>query len=434
MDKILPEIKPEIKYDILRPWLTLDKWQIDYISEEKNCFLLCGRQVGKTAAASIKFGERAFNKPNQTILMIALTEKQSYSLFFKTLMYLQAKHPESIRKGLKKPTKHEIHLKNGSLIMCYAAGETGLGLKGYTCTSLVIDEAAAMNREVFISCLPMLSVTGGSLDIISTPRGKEGYFYECSQNPDFIHFYVSAEDCPRHNKAFLNAEKKRMSHLEYAQEYLAVFLDQLKRLISDELINKCCILKKPERIIRGKPYFLGVDIARMGSDDTVFSVIEKINSDNFAQVENMITKKILISTTTEKILELEKIWNFRRIGIDDAGVGAGCMDFLLLSDVKRKVIALNNATRPLDRDKLHKKRLLKEDMYMNFVMLLEQGKLKLLDDDEVRASLASIQYEYVMKEGQKTQFRIFGNYSHVCESLIRAAWLTKDKHLNLYVA
>jgi len=51
-----------MKYDILRPWLTLDPWQKKYIETEGNCFLLCSRQSGKTAAMSIKFGKRAVEK------------------------------------------------------------------------------------------------------------------------------------------------------------------------------------------------------------------------------------------------------------------------------------------------------------------------------------------------------------------------------------
>ena len=204
-------------YDIFKPWLTLDPWQKEYIKQTGNCFLLCGRQSGKSAAASIKFGTRAATIPKSIILMIAYTEKQAYPLFLKTLMFLEAKYKHMIAKPA--PTKHIINLKNGSVIMCYAAGLTGEGLAGYTVTDLVIDEAAPMAREVFIKVTPMLSVTGGSLDILSTPRGKEGYFYECSDHPDlgdrikpnFTRFYVSAETCPRHSKEFLENEKAGMS-------------------------------------------------------------------------------------------------------------------------------------------------------------------------------------------------------------------------------
>jgi hypothetical protein len=92
---------------------------------------------------------------------------------------------------------------------------------------------------------------------------------------------------------------------------------------------------------------------------------------------------------------------------------------------KRKTIALNNASRPTNKDGTRSKKILKEEMYINLLNLMENNKIKLLDDDEVIASLQSVQHE----EG-----KIFGSYSHIVEGIIRAAWLSeKDKTLNIYV-
>ncbi len=427
-----------MEYNLLEPEKTLDEWQKEYIGTKGNCFLLCGRQSGKTTAASIKFAERAVNNPKQVILMLAYTERQAYNLFFMTLMYLRRKYPKKIKKGKDKPTKHIINLTNGSQILCYAAGLSGEGIRTYTVTSLVIDEAAPMAREVFIAVTPMLSVTGGSLDVLSTPRGKQGYFYECSKREDFTKFYVSAEDCPRHSKAFLDAEKERMSSLEYAQEYLAQFLDDLKRLFSDELIRKCCILKRPEHIDRQALHFMGCDIARLGRDESTFEVFKKLDDRITYHVESIVTRKQLTTQTEAKIIELAGKYPFEResIGIDaGAGsLGVGVFDHLLNEEVtKRKVVAINNRARSLDRDDKAKTKLLKEDLYNNLVGMMERGEIQLLDDDEIMRSLASIQYEYIIKGGHPTKLRIFGNYSHITEGIIRAAWLAKAKHLNMWI-
>jgi hypothetical protein len=76
---------------------------------------------------------------------------------------------------------------------------------------------------------------------------------------------------------------------------------------------------------------------------------------------------------------------------------------------------------------------MKEDMYSNLLMLMERGEIKLLNDDEVRLSLASVQWEYVQREGQKTKIRIFGNYTHIVEGIIRATWLATQKAVNTYI-
>ncbi len=369
-------------------------------------------------------------------MMIAFTEKQAYALFFKTLMYLRAEYPKMlVTRGKDKPTKHIINLKNGSTIMCYAAGLEGEGLRTYTLTDLVIDEAAPMSREVFIATMPMLSVTGGTMDILSTPRGKAGFFYDCSKRDDFTHFYVSAEDCPRHSKEFLESQKTMMSKLEYAQEYLAKFLDDLKRVFTDEWMRKVCTIKHHEPVMRAATYYMGNDLARMGEDESTFEILRKTD-DMITHAYHESTRKTLTHETEQKIIQLAKRYEFKGIGLDaGAGtLGVSIFDHLLLEDSTRlSIVALNSRTRIMDRDGKSKIKILNEDMYNNLLALGEARKIQLLMSDEVIESLTSVQFEYMIKKGQPTKLRIFGNYTHAAEGLIRAAWLAKDKINKVWV-
>ena len=423
-------------YDIHQPWLTLDDWQKKYIETEGNCFLLCGRQSGKTAGAAIKFGKRAAENPKRIILMLAYTEKQAYNLFFKTMMYLKAVHPKAlITKGPKKPTKHILHLKNGSIIMCYAAGLHGEGIRTYTVTDLVIDEAAPMAREVFIATTPMLSITGGSLDIISTPRGREGYFYDCSKREDFTKFYVNAEDCPRHTKEFLAIEEKSMGKVFYAQEYKAEFMHEIKQFFREELIKQACTLierKEPEAAqLTPKDYFLGVDVARMGSDESTFEILDGTDRDRIQHIRSITTAKTMLTETAREVIRLNKLYNFNKIGVDSTGMGAGVLDILLETDeVKRKVVAIENWKKTLEHktDNPQMRKSVKEELYNNLLTLMEQGKITLLDNEDVKQSLASVQFEYINEK-----LRLHGRNTHIVEGLIRAAQLAKKKDLNIYI-
>ena len=425
-------------YDILRPWNTLDPWQTEYInSTDTNCLCLCARQVGKSVACAIKMGKLAATKPNQSILIIAYTENQAYSLFFKCLMYLEACYPEMICKGSKKPTKHIIHIRNGSKIYCYAAGEQGTSCRGMTLTHLVIDEAASMSPQVAEALFPATSVVGGKIDLLSTPRGKgdDNFFYKCSLRADFKKFYVSAWDCPRHDKKFLETQQANMTKLAFAQEYEARFLDELKRVFSSELIERACRLKRPENIPPGNIY-IGLDTARMGEDLSVFSVIVKHGKDKFHQIESIVTKQTRLTDTLQKLVELNAKYKPVKIYIDDGGCGSGILDFGLKIDaLKRKLVPINNASRSLDKDESHNKKILKEDLYNNLILNLEQGYLALLEDDDIKHSLACMQYEYVTKEGEKTSLRIYGSggFDHHAESLTRSAWGIRDKWLGIWV-
>jgi hypothetical protein len=276
----------------------------------------------------------------------------------------------------------------------------------------------------------MLSITKGSMDIASTPfrkkdkEGNETFFYKKSKDEQFKKFFVSAEDCPRHTKEFLENEKKNMSRLHYAQEYLAQFLDELKRLFDENLINNCCKEKRRDRVGTGK-FYIGCDIAGYGEDECTYEILEKMQDKSIVQRDSIIEKRNLTTDTSKKIITLNNIWNFKKIGVDDGGVGFGVFSELMNEEkTKKKTEALNNASRQTDNEGERTKRLLKEEMYFNLLMLMEQGRIKLLDDDEIKASLSSIQYD-----GEK----IWGSYSHICEGIIRGAWLAeKDKSLNIF--
>ena len=110
-------------------------------------------------------------------------------------------------------------------------------------------------------------------------------------------------------------------------------------------------------------------------------------------------------------------------------MGVGVFDQLLTNpQTKRKVIAINNAARPLDHEELRKRKLVKEELYNNLHALMERGEIRLLKDDEIFQSLKSVQFE--IKDGKA---KYFGNYTHIAEGLIRAAWCSKDKSLNIYI-
>jgi len=232
-------------------------------------------------------------------------------------------------------------------------------------------------------------------------------------------------------------QKARMTRLQYAQEYMGEFVSDLRQLFTDEVIKKAVTLKRPDIIMPNKDYYLGVDIARMGEDEGTYEVLMKISNEYVEQVENIVTTKKFTTETYDKIVDLESQYHFKEIGID-AGAGAlgvGILDFLLREPtVKRKVVALNNRQRAMDYTGERKRNLLKEDMYLNMLALMEKGFLKLLNDDDLIASLRSVQYEYTVTQGRRSSIRIFGNYTHIAEGLIRASWLANQKKLNTFIS
>lgn len=427
--------------------MELDDWQKDVLETKGHMLLCSGRQVGKSTIVSIKAGKAACTNKDFSVLIISATERQAEELFNKTLFYIQDNFKHLIKRGKDKPTKHVIKLTNGSIIRCLPTGLSGMGIRGFTINLLIADEAAFINEEVWAAVTPMLLTTGGDVWLLSTPHGRAGYFYERYQDPSFKVFHVNSEEVITNRKItptwtpalkekileHLDREKKTMSERQYAQEYLGQFVDDLRQFFTDDLIKSVMKLKRRSFIVEAK-YYLGVDIARMGDDEITYEILMKIN-DRFEHIESIVKKKQRLNETTKDILELDKRYKFINIFMDDGGIGVGVFDYLLENpQTKNKIVALNNRARPLDPEERHKKKILKEDLYNNLLMLMQHGKIQLLDDDEIFQSLKSVQYEYITKEKSLTKLRIFGNYTHIAEGLIRAAEASKDKHLKLWVS
>lgn len=440
--------------------INYDPWQIDFLKVQGDKILCTGRQVGKTEVCAKDAGDYAKAHPDMMpIVMIAPTERQARALFTKTLNYLADTYPKLlIKSGKDRPTNTRIKLKTGVEIFCLPVGKDGLGIRFLTIGRLYKDECSRIPEAVHEAVDPALLTTGGDEILLSTPFGAKGTFYETWINKDgvyesFTRFSITSEKViqerpicaswtmKQREKGLMKLDqaKSRWSKRRYAQEYLGEFMESLNRWFSDELINDTLILKMNETpgiiISENRKYAMGVDIARMGEDESSFEILDFTNKKAIKQVYHETTAKKYTTETEDKIIQLTKQYLFKRIYIDaGAGtLGVSIMDHLLRIDItKRRVVAINNAKRLIDNDG-HTTKLKKEDLYDNLRALMEKGQIKLFDNDEIRASLASVQYEYIMKDGEETRLRIFSSYGDIVEGLIRAAECSKDKSLNIYI-
>ena len=325
---------------------------------------------------------------------------------------------------LGRSTMRKMELKTNLRILSLPAGRDGAGLRNFCLIRLVVDEAHYVYDEVYNACEPMLATTGGNMDLLSTPKGNSGVFYEAFQKDSgFTTFHTTSEDCPRITKEFLEKKKKRLTKIRYAQEYLAEFQDALQQMFPRDLIDECIL--KESNVTNGRN-FLGVDFAGYGGDQNAFVTLENKGDNNYIK-EFETSERVKAWETVNKIIELNDKNNYKKIGVDDGGLGSPILDYMLTHNkLKRKTIGLNNASRSITVEG-EERRLLKEDMYGNLKMMMERGLIKFAENENLRNSLNSIQFE-IDKNGKT---KISGTYSHITEGLIRAAWLVKSKGLNI---
>lgn len=419
-----------------------DKWQQSILDTDGNITIRSGRQVGKSEVIGAKGYKFAVEHPGVTILIIAASQRQS-SLIFEKLRGNVDKGCEETGENLyqEPPTLTKIMLKNGSKIYSLPAGRTGYFIRGFSIDMLIADEAAYIPETVWNAVIPMIAVSRklrgmGHIILLSTPFGKGGYFYNSFHDDDFKQFHISSEDCIRIPKDFLRKEQLRMTKAEYRQEYQGEFTDEWNQFFKTELIKKCMTFiewSKAKDLNKSARYYLGVDIARYGGDENAFVLCEMLGT-HLKIVKTYTTERISITDTIGRIIEIDKLFNFNKIFIDDAGIGGGVTD-VLIEKLGRKVMGLNNASRRIEVQGEEKKRgILKEDLYSNALMLMETGKLELISDLKLLKSLKSITFQYGSAETSNYRnVKIFGDYSHLTEAMVRACWCIKERGLNLYI-
>lgn len=413
-----------------------DKWQQEVLEAKGNLAIRSGRQTGKSTVIAALVGQFAKKNSNKTVMVIASTERQAYLLFEKIFDYIYQNHKNYILKGKQNQTKSKLKLKNKTTIYCLPTGLDARGIRGYTADLLIADEAAFIPRAVYDALTPSISTrvqTGARIILLSTPFGRDNYFYDTFDNDTYTKFHVSSEECPRTDKDFLAAEKKRMSKIAYAQEYLGEFADGQMQWFKDLLIKERQTLKRENipSIDKNKNYYLGSDIARMGDDSSTFQIFEEIDGKIYHR-DNITTEKTKLNETYDFILYLDQKYEFEKIFIDNEGLGIGVYDFLMGNDqTKNKTLGILNSLEIPQED--GRKKFQKEELYTHFLSLMRQKLIHLLDDDNIFFSLRSIIFDYTTDNLGASHLKI-GASKHtdtdIPEGLIRAALAIKYKDLN----
>lgn len=418
---------------------TMDSWQNEILEVNGNIILMCGRQVGKSEIIAKKIADYLLNNPKKHIMIVSGVERQASGLYNKTLRYIEQSYPKELKKGKDKPLRTVFKLKNGSILRTEPVGLDGSGARQHTLNGVIFEEMQLIPEDAFGAITPMLLTTGGFIWMLGTAWATEGYVYDRLKDPDFFVKRVNSEEVaelrPEPQRTImlkhLEKERERLGEAMYGQEYLAIPSEKIRQIFPDKLIKACMTLKRRDRIRQENRHVCGIDPAGLGEDEGAITILDT-ERDTAEQVEFIVTEKLMTTQTTDKVILLDEKYDFKKIYVDDGGVGFGVFSELMNDDRTRyKTIALNNAQRSLSRgDEDRRKTILKEDLYINLLRMMERGKIRLLDDAEIRESLKSAKFEY-HKDTKK--MLITSSYNHPVESLIRAAWDCESKDLNLKV-
>ena len=222
-----------------------DPWQARVLqSSSKRLILNCTRQAGKSTITAALAAHTALFQPGALVLMVSRAQRQSAELLGKAAGYLRQAGAKLTADNLTSAT-----LVNGSRIVSLP-GDRGDTLRGYSAPALVVfDEAAFALDAVYQACRPMLAVSTGRLALLSTPHGKRGFFFDAwqSKTEPWQRESVTAEQCPRISREFLETERATIGEYYFRQEYQCEFVETSDQLFREEAIERAfaCPIEAP---------------------------------------------------------------------------------------------------------------------------------------------------------------------------------------------
>lgn len=306
----------------------------------------CGTKFGKTYGCSIRLVKEAWDNRNSLNWWVAPTFAQS------KMAYNQVKRmlPVGMYKEYKADMRLELLAPDGEVwsTIEFKSGDNPDSLRGFAVNFCVIDEAARIQYESFISVMTTLTQTRGRAIIISTPKGR-GWFYDVYQRgvklkangdpkypagikdpwkewysvrlPTWVNPHVPLESIEELRRNLPSQVFRQEVAAQFLMESAGVFLG-----ISD------CVTAGPTRELPlpGRRYVLGVDLARL-NDYTVLIVmdVERRHVVYFEQFN-----QISWNLQYYRIMETARIYNNAKIWMDSTGIGDPILNALEVAGLR----------------------------------------------------------------------------------------------------
>ena len=384
-------------------------------------YVICviGRQFGKSCLAWNQALAWAINENDKTIYWVSPTYGQAQKVYHN--MVNAVFESGCIKSKKQGKGDMEILFDSGSKIL-FRSAEAEDSLRGESVHYMILDEAAFIKKSTLDAILlPMLTVTGKKLLVITTPKGKNWVhdWFLLGQSGDvrYKSFRFSSYESPRANPQLLNERKLTMPEKIFEQEYLAEFVDSASVFNN---ISDVMTLPKQLQPTEGDHYFAGIDIGII-NDASVLAIMN-----NHGQLVNYYRwEKTEAPELIEEFIRLNSIWKFKKIMIENNNQGLtiyhdlrrrlnNVEEFNTNSKSKGEIInglihAFNMRTIQLCHDELLRIEL------EAYIFKQKDGRIKFEADsgfhDDIVMSLAIVQECYEIYKGIKFDAKRIGIFT-----------------------
>lgn len=362
----------------------------------------CGTKFGKTFGCSLRLVTEAWNNRHSLNWWVAPTFSHS-EMAYDTVKNMLPDGSYRERRADLKLIVLTPDGKDWSEIE-FKSGDKESSLRGFGVDFFIVDEAARIKEESFISVMTTVTQTMGRGIVISTPKGR-GWFWDVYQrgekldergvskfgkyNPDpFPEWYsirLPTWENPHVPAQSIRDAQRNLPEDVFRQEFGALFLDDTAgvfRGVSDCIRGTLLIPPMP-----GRHYVMGVDLARL-RDYSVMVVMDQ-QARHVVYVERF--NKISWELQMHKIVQIAKRYN-ARVCMDSTGLGDPIVERLQFSGVSIEPYKLTGTV--AKQQLIDKLRVNIEEQNISY----PENPFTLPMLDELRS------YEYTFTEGGKIQY------------------------------
>jgi hypothetical protein len=207
----------------------LDPWQHDYVANAPSASriaIAASRQSGKSTVTAGFVAHCLIFIPNFMCLVASRSLRQASHYLNKVREAVLTIIP---RDAMRQLNRLSMELPNGSSVVSIPCAQPDAG-RGFSPHLVILDEAAFAPEELFRAITPSLAATQGALHMLSSPNGRQGYFFEAFEGAAKSVFWnqrVHWKDCPRITQEIADMERIALGSLYFKQEFEAEFVSPL---------------------------------------------------------------------------------------------------------------------------------------------------------------------------------------------------------------
>ena len=335
-------------------------------------YMVCGRAAGKSYAASLLIIKYFLEGKN--VIALAQTYKSLSEVLF-----------AEIRNRLDE-LGIDAHFNSAAMKITYGRGviygasyENLESIRGLSRISLAVcDEAALSPNKLFTILSPCLRGEGieGRIRLLSTPRRGSWLNLFCKEHADRIELIHATT---RDNKYITEDQIKLMTDSIVNEDLIEQEIEGVMLDIDSDasIIQLKDYPKFKMSYAKNKGAFIGVDLAGLGNDSNVITVV------NEYEILDQIDIKVANTFEMTRIIEdLKEKYNAKGIFIDITGsTSCGVLDMLTMK--KYPVHGINFAQAANDKERYANARC---EMYVETANAIKSGLF--VNDDDIKTQLS----------------------------------------------